>query len=365
MKLLSKLKKLPWKTCLLRVDFNINPRPLFVQDKSQRDSVVRRAGVNPADGKNAFRFTSSLPTIKLLLKKGARVVLMSHRGRPGQESVRQLADKNQELSLKPFADLLHKALKKKVNFLENIPESIPEAGELFLLENLRFDEREEKNSVELAMELAKLGDFYVNDAFAVSHRANASVVELPKLLPAFAGLLLEKEIEHLNKVMKSPKKPLVLIFGGVKIEDKSPVINNLLSKASQVLLGSGALNDRRALPKSPKIVYPTDWLSEENKAMDIGPLTVEEYSEVIKKAKTIIWNGPLGYFENVKYAGGSKAIAKLVAQSKAHTIVGGGETTELILSMKLEKKINFLSTGGGAMLDFLAGKKLPGIEALR
>ncbi|TSC88816.1 MAG: phosphoglycerate kinase [Parcubacteria group bacterium Gr01-1014_3] len=343
MKLLSKLKKLPWKTCLLRVDFNINP----------------------TDGKNAFRFTSSLPTIKLLLKKGARVVLMSHRGRPRQElGIRNQELGKRELSLKPFADLLQKVLKKKVNFLENIPESIPEAGELFLLENLRFDEREEKNSVELAMELAKLGDFYVNDAFAVSHRANASVVELPKLLPAFAGLLLEKEIEHLTKAMKSPKKPLVLIFGGVKIEDKAPVIKNLLSKASQVLLGSGALNDRRALPKSPKIIYPTDWLSEENKAMDIGPLTVEEYNEVIKKAKTIIWNGPLGYFENVKYAGGSKAIAKLVAQSKAHTIVGGGETTELILSMKLEKKIDFLSTGGGAMLDFLAGKKLPGIEAL-
>ncbi len=202
--------------------------------------------------------------------------------------------------------------------------------------------------------------------FVITHEAiHKALKGAPAYKDVRARLLKEDLLkEMIKELIYNPTYQKQLEYGGVKIEDKAPVIKNLLPKTSQVLLGSGALNDRRALPKSPKIVYPSDWIAEGNQAFDIGPLTVEEYSEVIKKAKTIIWNGPLGYFENVKYAGGSKAIAKLVAQSKAHTIVGGGETTELILSMKLEKKIGFLSTGGGAMLDFLAGKKLPGIVAL-
>ena len=250
-----------------------------------------------------------------------------------------------------------------MTFLEGIPAVLPR-GEAILMENLRFWPGEEENDLEFAKKLAKLGDFYVNDAFAVCHRENASVTRLPKLLPSYAGFLLEKEINTLKAVMEKPEKPLVLILGGSKIEDKAPVIKNLLPKTARVLLGSIALNDSHAVPKSKKVTIPVDWVAEGNLAFDIGPKTIEAYGKEISKAKTIIWNGPVGKFEDEKYLKGSLAITKSVAASSAFSVVGGGETTQLILQTGFRKKIGFLSTGGGAMLEFLAGKKLPGIEAL-
>ncbi len=334
MKFLGDVRKkdLAGKTCLLRADFNVE------------------------SAKDALRVEATIPTVKFLLKNGARILILSHRGRP--------KGVDEKLSLKVFIPFLKKNLKQEIHFLAGLPAKLG-AGKIFLMENLRFWPEEEVDGKDFARHLAKLGDFYVNDAFAVSHRANASITQLPQLLPAYAGLLLQKEIKTLSLVMKKPKKPLVLIFGGSKVDDKAPVIKYLLPKANKVLLGSSVLNNSATLPKSSKIERPIDWLAEGSLAMDIGSLTVERYGAEIQKAKTIVWNGPVGKFEDKKYAGGSAALAKLVAKSGAFSVIGGGETTQLILSLGLRKKIGFLSTGGGAMLEFLAGKKLPGIEALK
>ena len=324
-------KKLAGQVCLLRTDFNIE---------------------TPED---SLRLEASLPTIKALLKKGVKIVILSHRGRPVKPEM--------ALSLKIVIPFLEKQLKQRTVLLKNIPGKLP-AGKLFLLENLRFWSGEEKNDSAFAQTLSRLGDFYVNDAFAVSHRKNASVTSLPRLLPSYAGFLLEKEIKTLSHTMRNPKKPLLLIFGGSKVSDKIPAIKNLLPKANKVLLGSSCLNKQNLIPKSKKIIKPKDWLSQDSLALDIGPLAVKAYIEEIGKAKTIIWNGPLGKFEDPKFAAGSIAVAKAISQSRAFSIIGGGETTQLILKLKLKNKIGFLSTGGGAMLEFLAGKKLPGILAL-
>ena len=344
-KSIQQVKNLANKNVLLRVDFNV---------EAEEDS---------------FRLAAIAPTVKFLLKKRTRVVILSHRGRPQEIKNKKSKNKNYDsfdgtLSLKEFLPFLKKNLKTTVKFLEKIPEKLPK-GKLFLLENLRFWKGEEANNAVFAAKLAALGDFYVNDAFAVSHRANASVTKLPKLLPSYAGLLFEKEIANLSAAIKKPKKPLVIIFGGAKVADKIPAMKNLLKKVDMVLLGSAASNNSTGLPSSEKIIHPIDWLGENNLALDIGPLTAEWYVQEIKKAKTIIWNGPLGKFEDKKYAKGSIVIARAISESKAFSVVGGGETTQLISQLGMEKKFNFLSTGGGAMLEFLAGKKLPGIEALK
>ncbi len=349
-----KKKDIAGKTCLLRVDFNV---------ESSRD---------------ALRLTASLPTMMFLLKNGARLLILSHRGRPrlirlsGGQVSGQAKGVERKFSLKPFVAFLQKNLKEQVIFLTKPPSALPDNGKVFLLENLRFWPGEETNSQDFARHLSKLGNFYVNDAFAVSHRANASITQLPKFLPSYAGLLLEKEIATLSRVMIKPKKPLVMIFGGSKIQDKLPVIKNLMPKATKILLGSSVLNQSNSLPKSSKICGPVDWLEENGDARDIGALTIKKYCSEIKKARTVIWNGPVGLFENKKYAGGSVALAKCLANSSAGkrglaglVVVGGGETTQLVLKLNLQNKIGFLSTGGGAMLEFLAGKKLPGIEALK
>ncbi|MBI2024569.1 MAG: phosphoglycerate kinase [Candidatus Harrisonbacteria bacterium] len=316
-----------------------------------------RVDFNVESAKDALRLEASLPTIEQLLRKGgAKVVILSHRGRPDGKN-------NSKLSLKEFLPFLRHHLRQKVVFLKKIPEKLP-AGRIFLLENLRFWPGEEKNDLQFAKKLARLGDRYINDAFAVSHRKNASITQLPTLLPSSMGLLLKKEIGVLSKVMKKPKRPLVLIFGGSKIEDKLPVIKYLLPKTNKVLLGSSILNNSK-IPKSSKLVRPIDWVGEKKWAYDVGPLTIIEYKEVIRRAKTVIWNGPIGNFENPKYAAGSIALAHIIAASKAFSVAGGGETTQLIKHLGLEKKIDFLSTGGGAMLEMLAGKKLPGVEILK
>ena len=335
-------KNLTGKVCLLRVDFNVEST------------------------KDALRLEASLPTMKWLLAKGARLVILSHRGRPQISSkYKVLSSKywDPKLSLRGFIPFLRKNLREQVIFLNDIPDKLPKGG-VILLENLRFWPEEERDDVKFARRLASLGDFYVNDAFAVCHRKNSSVTQLPKLLPSYAGLLLEKEIKTLSTAMSNPKKPLLLIFGGSKVADKLPVIKNLLSKADKVLIGSSVLNGPDPLPESEKLVKPIDWMKKDNLALDIGPLTAEAYVKEIKKAKTIIWNGPVGKFEDKRYIIGSRILAKAVAASKAFSIIGGGETTQLILSLGLRKKISFLSTGGGAMLEFLAGEVLPGIKVL-
>jgi len=358
-----KSKNLSKEICVLRVDFNVK------------------------DIKDALRLEASLPTIKFLLKRGAKVVLLSHRGRP--KSKKSL----NEFSLKFIAKFLAKKLGRPVKFInhfdfQKIKEAVIKAApkSIFLLENLRFLGGEEKNDAELAKRLASLGTFFVNDAFAVSHRKNASVYAITKFLTSYAGLLLENEIKSLDKVLKNPRQPLILILGGAKISDKIGLIKKFLNKARHILIGGGLANTllwtkgidigqslyepkmsgiAKGLIKNKRVVLPNDWLVYKKQVLDIGPLTIQRFNEIIKTARTIIWNGPLGYFEDKRFRRGSAAIAKAISRSGAFSVVGGGETTQLVLSLGLKNRIGFLSTGGGAMLEYLAGKKLPGINALK
>ncbi len=263
------------------------------------------------------------------------------------------------------------------------------------MENLRFSPEEEKNDKDFAKLLASLGDIYINDAFAVSHRANASVEAITQFLPSYAGLLLEKEISNLDAVMKKFKKPLVVILGGAKVSDKIGLINNFLKKADYFLIGGAMANtffvfeglpvgdsfyEKTRLPAGRqgytreitreigrKIILPIDVVIYKRRILDIGPETVKKYDEIIKKAKTIIWNGPMGMFEDKKFAKGTEEIAAAILKNKkAKTVIGGGETISALKPKTYNLKPNiFLSTGGGAMLEYLAGKKLPGIEALK
>lgn len=338
MRYLSKLKNknLKDKVCLLRLDFNTEDH---------------------------WRMDASIPTIKFLLPRCKAVVILSHKGRPGG------VDK--QLSLKPTAKVLSQKLKEQAIFISHfrfkeirsLIYSSPKKS-LFLLENLRFLKEEAENGKVLAEHLAMLGDFYINDAFAVSHRANASVVAIAEFLPSYAGLELESEIKNLSKVMKNPKKPLVIVLGGLKIENKLGVVKNLKNKASVFLIG-GALNKKLLDLKLPKVLWPKDFKKENEVIRDIGNESIRLFKKEIKSAKTIIWNGPLGNILDKRFQDGTKEIAKAVAgNKKAFKVIGGGETVMFLRKLKLEKKIDFISTGGGAMLDFLAGKKLPGIAAL-
>ena len=351
MKYLSRFSKkdLSKEICILRVDLNL---------KSLSDF---------------FRINAILPSIKFLLKRKAKILILSHRGRPKAN----LKGERQKLSLRPIGKILARKLNRKVFFLPNfdfvkIKEQIVGSApaSIFLLENLRFLKEEEANSSVLAQKLADLGDFYVNDAFAVSHRANASVAAITEFLPSYSGLLLENELRNLSFVMRQPKKPFVVIIGGIKLDDKIGVIKNFKNKAGYFLFGSSVLNNEnyikkiKYLLKNKNYLLPIDGVQDKDYFYDIGRQTVEQYKKIIKNAKTIIWNGPVGMAENKKYSFGSAAIAKALVNSGAFTVIGGGETTNLIIKLKLQKKIGFLSTGGGAMLDFLAGKTLPGVAAI-
>lgn len=359
------LKKFEEKICLLRVDLNVEPGA-------------------PLD---SYRLEAVLPTIRLLLKSGIKVVVLSHRGRP--HSI------DKKLSLKPFAPVLSKKIKKSVIFINNfnfgkIKKQIENSRQqVFLLENLRFLPGEEKNDAKLAKKLASLGDFYVNDAFAVSHRQDASVVAITKYLPSSAGLLLEREIEHLSRVMKNLRHPVALIIGGAKISDKIGVIKHFWNKADYLLLGGGPANTFFAAQGLPvgdslvdrtsdvlndvhniksKIVLPSDVKIKNKQILDIGERTIGEYSKIIKKSRTVIWNGPMGLFEKRGFEKGTLGMWKaILANKRAQIVVGGGETLASLSLLKthysLPKNV-FLSTGGGAMLAYLAGKKLPGIESL-
>ncbi len=352
--------------------------------KSLRGTALLRLDFNTED---EWRMEAAIPTVRFLLKNSEKVIIFSHRGRP--------KGFDKKLSLKKDAANLSKMLGRKVVFLPklNLPKIKREAtkakkGSVFVLENLRFFKGEETNDSEFAKGLASLGNFYVNDAFAVSHRKNASVSAITRFLPSFAGLEMEKEIKFLSQVMVKPKKPLVIVLGGAKAHDKLGVLKYFRNKAKWFLVGGATadtllflkgLDVRKSLVDKDKkdlknlrlvmgyknIVLPYDVKFENKMILDIGPKTESVFADKLKKAGTVVWSGPMGAFENKKFAGGTIAIAKAIAANKrAFSVAGGGETVSFLKKYKLDKKFTFLSTGGGAMLDFLAGEKLPGIEAL-
>ena len=350
----SVAKKYSGKTCLLRIDLNIE------------------SGA-PLD---SYRLEAVLPTIKLLLKHNIKVVILSHRGRPLEISKIKNLGGIVNYTTRSFASILSKKLKTKVQFIPEfdfpkIKNQIDrsKSGSVFLLENLRFLAGEEKNDPGLAMQFSLLGDFYVNDAFAVSHRKNASVCAITKYLPSYAGLCLEKELKNLGSILKYTTRPFVIILGGAKLKEKILKLKKLVRKADSVLLGSNAFNES-GIPKEPKFVWPDDARKNGRFIWDIGPFTVNSYADLINEAGTIIWNGPPGLFEKKGFEKGTIGIWKAVLSNrKAKIIIGGGETTaslSLIHNSKFIIPRNlFISTGGGAMLEYVNGKKLPAIEALK
>lgn len=378
------------KKVLVRVDFNV---PLNDKGEITDDT----------------RITASLPTIQYLLEQKAAVILMAHLGRPkGQVKP--------ELSLAPVANHLGKLLGKKILFA---PDCVGEAaqaaasklkpGHILLLENLRFHKEEEKNDMEFAEKLASLADLYVNDGFGVSHRAHASVEGVTHFLPAAAGFLLEKEIQYVGQAVTNPLHPFVAIIGGAKVSDKIGVISNLLDKVDTLLIGGGMANTflaaqgykmgkslveedkldlaKELLAKVKKnkvnMLLPTDLvmaaafapdaehvtekvknLNQAYMALDIGAETSKAYAEALADAKMIVWNGPMGVFEMDAFCKGTEAVAKAVAKSRATSIVGGGDSVAAIEKLGLAKRITHISTGGGASLEYLEGKVLPGVAAL-
>ncbi len=337
----------------------------------------------------SLRFSKAVQTIKAFNKNGAKVVILSHLGRP--------KGYDKKLSLKRFQKPLEKFLKKKIIFLSGqnlasdflvIESSYP--GTVFLMENLRFNKGETTNDVSFAKALSNLGDEYINDDFATAHRNNASNVGITRFIKSRIGPTFSTEIKNLNLILKKPKKPFILIIGGAKMSDKISVIKNLIFKTDYVLLGGGAANTfmkangqkidnsifepqmisvAKKLLKNKKILIPSDFIKDGSKITDIGPETARRFASVISQAKTIVWGGPMGLFEDKKYSGGTKAVWRaILANKKASVVVGGGETVASIKLVQKEWKTSkniFLSTGGGAMLGYLAGDNLPALKALK
>ncbi len=375
------------KRVLVRVDYNVPIKDGKVGD----DTRIRAAQ----------------PTIDYLLENGAAVILCSHLGRPKEGP-------DPKYSLKPVAEYLSAMIKKPVAFAEDCigpkAQAAAEAlkpGDLLLLENTRFHPEEEKNNPKMAEQMAALADVYVNDAFGSAHRAHASTEGVAKFLPAVAGFLMEKEIRYLGAAVADPAKPFVAILGGAKISDKIGVIKNLLTKADTILIGGGMANtffkaqgypvgdslvEDQALDIAKEIlqsagtklrlpvdvvladkfdaaadhkVMSTGAVSDSWRILDIGPETMENYSKVIKDAKTVVWNGPMGVFEFPEFAKGTFGIAKAVADSSATSIIGGGESVAAVRQSGLAEKITHISTGGGASLEMLEGLTLPGVAALQ
>ena len=375
------------KKVLVRVDFNV---PL-------KDGVVG----------DDTRIQAALPTIKYLLEQNAAVILCSHLGRPKSAE-------DTQYSMKPVADYLDNLLPQSVRFASDCIGPVAEQaarelkpGEVLVLENTRFHPEEKKNDPEMSKQLASLADIYVNDAFGSAHRAHASTVGVTEYLPAVAGFLLEKEIKYLGQAISDPERPFVAILGGAKISDKIGVIRNLLSKADQILIGGGMANtffkaqgypvgdslvEEEALETARELLelggrklrLPVDVViasafdaEAEHKLMNVGPIpdgwrildigpdTVNNYSKVISEAGTVVWNGPMGVFEFPNFAKGTFGIAHAVADSKAISIIGGGESVAAIKQSGLAEKITHISTGGGASLEMLEGIMLPGLAALQ
>jgi phosphoglycerate kinase len=332
------------KKLLLRVDFNV---PI------ERGKVL-----------DDFRIKVEIPVIKKLIRKKARIILISHLGRPEGEF-------KEEFSLKPIKKILEKYLKKKVFGpfkIEEVKEEIEKMrdGDVLMLENIRFYKGEIEGDENFAKDLAELGDLFINDAFSVCHRDQASVTKITKYLPSFAGPNLISEVKSLSKILKKPKRPLVVIIGGKKVEDKAKVVERFSELADFVLVGNLVANEikegRVKVKKIEKVIFPV-----ENKEMlDLDPKTIEVFKEKIRIAKTVFWSGPLGKIEDEKYQRGTLEIAKEIGRlkRKLFSVVGGGDTIEFLNKFSLLKKFDFVSTGGGAMLDFLAGEKMPGLKAL-
>lgn len=363
-----------------------------IEKNKLRGTAIVRLDFNTEDD---WRMKAALPTLKFLITAGVTVLILSHRGRPLEGGKSQIATRkaNNKLSLRKDAGILEKLLKNKVGFIpdfdfKKIKETLKKSpkGSIFLLENLRFLAGEEKNNKKLAKDLAGLGSFYVNDAFAVSHRANASVVAITKFLPSYAGLGLEEELKHLTKVVNNPIRPLVLLVGGGKAKDKVEVLKNLEKKTDAMILGGAVANtilflegrdigdsiaDRednkifQPIINFKNLILPVDFKYSGKKILDIGPQTIKIFGDAIKGAGTVIWNGPLGLIEDKRFREGSLALARAITKNrKCFSLVGGGETVMFLKKYKLDRKFSFVSTGGGAMLDFFAGKKLPGLIAL-
>jgi phosphoglycerate kinase len=339
----------------------------LLQEADVQDKVVLvRVGYDvPTDShgqiSDDLRIQESLPTINYLLPLAKRLILLSHRGRPDGHL-------DPEDSLLPTAQYLEGLIKEPVFFVtEKLEEKITQSldssdAKIVMLENLRFHDGEETNDPRFAQWLASLGDVYINDAFSDCHRAHTSMVGLPRLLPSFAGLALEKEVTTLSQLLTTPEHPVIAIIGGAKLESKLPVIEHLLPLVDQILIGSKFVGE--TLPESGKIILPQDTVQEGEAHLDIGPRTIAHYCEIIASARTIFWSGPLGLFEKEGYAEGTEKTAQAVSQSPGKKIVGGGDTLAALRKFNLLDQMTFTSTGGSAMLEFLGGKKLPGLEVL-
>ena len=332
------------KRVLLRVDFNV--------------------AVDKGKVKEKFKIEAAKETLEYLLEKKCKVALVSHFGRPEGKI-------NLDFSLKQIENDVENILGKKVFFIDNcISEEIGSElevlgkNEVMLLENVRFYPGEEKNDADFAQKLSANFEIFINDAFSVSHRDQASVTGITKFLPSFAGLRLQKEIEEMEKIKNNFEKPAVAIIGGAKIETKLPVIKFFEEKYGNVLVGGKIANEAldQKIEFNKKVIFPFDFIDDR---LDIGPKTLKQFEEIIKSAKTIVWNGPTGKFEEEKYAVSTNEILKAILESQAYVVVGGGETIEILEKNDVLNKISFVSTGGGAMLDYLSGNKMPGIEALK
>ena len=375
------------KRVLMRVDFNVPMQNGVVTD----DKRIRAA----------------LPTIQYALEHSASVVLMSHLGRP------KGAGFDPEFSLKPAAEALAKLLGKPVQMAPDCVGPEVEAmaralkpGEVLMLENTRFHEGEEKNDLDLAKQMAALGDVYVNDAFGSAHRAHASTEGVARFLPAVSGFLMEQELEYLGRATENPAHPYVAILGGAKVSDKIAVIENLLARCDRLIIGGGMANTflaakgynmqdslveagvvetaKAIMAKAGnRLMLPVDAVAGDKfdadaasqvvdvdkvpagwRVLDIGPKSIAEFGEVLKTAKLVVWNGPVGVFEFPKFAEGTFAIARLLATTGATTVIGGGDSASAVKKAGVAKQMTHVSTGGGASLEFLEGRVLPGVAEL-
>lgn len=302
-----------------------------------------------------YRLQKMIPTLQFLLDHEVKqIIIGGHLGRPGGVP----SDKEK---LDPIAKRLSELLGQPIKKLDEVtPVSIP-SDRIVMLENLRFDSREEKNDPEFAQQLASYADIYVNESFSTSHRAHASFVGIPALIPGYAGLQLEAEVKALTEAMENSEHPLTVIIGGAKIETKLPVINNFLDKADNILVGGKIGFEDSPIFTDPKVTIPSDYTGNKE---DIGPATSVTFKDVISQSQMIIWNGPMGLTEKPEFQNGTKVVAEAVANSTAQKIVGGGDTVAFLQKEQILDKMGFISTGGGAMLEFLSGKQLPGIAAL-
>lgn len=307
--------------------------------------------------KDKTRLIAVLPTLNLLNDSASQVIIIGHAGRPDGKAI-------PELSLRPIATTLSQLLDQPIEFLDQVtPTEISSSAKLIMLENLRFDAREETNDPEFAKQLAQYGDLFVFEAFAVSHRKAASTVGITEFLPSYAGLRVTTEVAELSEILEKPLHPLLVIVGGAKIETKLPVINNMLEKADHIFVG-GKLPYEIA---QKNMTFPNKVIVAEmnDSGLDISPTMYPTVARLIHDAAMIVWNGPVGKFEDESAREGTHQVAHAIATSKAKTIIGGGETNEAVALFQIEDKIAFISVGGGAMLEFLSGKELPALTKVR